>query len=359
MDIKINTYLNDRGRHPWSDRKLSWLNHLCISAYWFGWSFVWMPMLVIIIPHQIQIIPGVNNAEGAKMGALLLSGSIGSLIFAPMFGHFSDCSLNKNGRRTPFIFAGITVTTIGLLLMSFSPPFPIYCTAFAIVSFGNFISLSPYAALVPDVVPYDQRGICSGWLGAMSMFGYLLGGALSYHLEKLGFFFTFIVFAIVHAFCGWISITFVPEIPLQSIINNLGIRHKKLSEKNKTFDIKMTSLKINHFLSGKQKMDDYDQYLNSIQNSCPKRKQRKLMNKKISFPTINNNRKKEIIINNDILYRRSNPNSRCIKVLNIFYIIIHYTFSFHSSLVFLMNFHSLILTSIGCSSLGFSYKWEQ
>eukprot|EP01083_Nonionella_stella_P273680 928587_1 len=207
-------------RHPWSNRELSWWNHFSIGAYWFGWAFLWMPMLVIIIPHQIDYILGENDriSQGKSMGTVFLFGSIGSLICSPVFGHLSDCSQNAMGRRRPFLMVGICVTTMGLLLMSISPPYNIYCIGFFICSCGNFITLAPYSALVPDVVPYDQRGICSGWLGACSMFGYLLGGAMSYHLEKLGFFLTFIVLAMVHAFFGWITIRFVPEIHIEKTI---------------------------------------------------------------------------------------------------------------------------------------------
>ena len=96
--------------------------------------------------------------------------------------------------------------------MSLSPAFEIFCIGFVIASCGNFVVLSPYAALVPDVVPKDQRGICSGWLGACSMFGYLLGGSLTYYLEALGFFWTYFVLISVHFAFGWITIKFVPEV---------------------------------------------------------------------------------------------------------------------------------------------------
>jgi len=201
-------------RHPWANKELSWWNHFSIGAYWFGWAFLWMPLLVIVIPHQIEyIVQGQNS--GQSMGSVFLVGSIGSIVCSPVFGHLSDTSQNAMGRRRPFLMVGICITTMGLLLMSVSPPYHIYCGAFFICSCGNFITLAPYSALVPDVVPYDQRGICSGWLGACSMFGYLLGGILSYHLEKLGFFLTFMVLAMVHAFFGWITLRFVPEIHLK------------------------------------------------------------------------------------------------------------------------------------------------
>jgi len=202
-------------RHPWANKELTWWNHFCIGAYWFGWAFLWMPLLVIVIPHQVEYIVE-GNESGKSMGSVFLIGSIGSLICSPVFGHLSDNSQNAMGRRRPFLMVGICITTLGLLLMSVSPPYTIYCIGFFICSCGNFITLAPYSALVPDVVPFDQRGICSGWLGACSMFGYLLGGAMSYHLEKLGFFLTFVFLTMTHAFFGWITLRFVPEVHIKS-----------------------------------------------------------------------------------------------------------------------------------------------
>merc|ERR1719219_395019 len=100
----------------------------------------------------------------------------------------SDRSRHKLGRRRPFIIFGAVFSTTGLLIQSFSPPFEIFCLGFFMLSFGNFITMAPYAALVPDVVPKDQRGKASSWLGALSTLGFLSGGFVSYHLETIGIF---------------------------------------------------------------------------------------------------------------------------------------------------------------------------
>jgi len=236
-------------RHPWANKELSWWNHFCIGAYWFGWAFLWMPLLVIVIPHQVEYIVDGNNS-GKSMGSVFLIGSIGSLICSPVFGHLSDNSQNAMGRRRPFLMVGICITTIGLLLMSISPPYTIYCIGFFICSCGNFITLAPYSALVPDVVPFDQRGICSGWLGACSMFGYLLGGAMSYHLEKLGFFLTFVFLTMTHAFFGWITLRFVPEIHIKQGYQTVDITHNETDDDDGEYDqdieIEDNQLEISH-----------------------------------------------------------------------------------------------------------------
>ena len=205
-----------------------------------------MPLLVIVIPHQVEYI--VDGQDAAKsMGSVFLFGSIGSLICCPVFGHLSDNSQNAMGRRRPFLMVGICVTTMGLLLMSVSPPYHIYCVGFFICSCGNFITLAPYSALVPDVVPFDQRGICSGWLGACSMFGYLSGGFVCYHIEKLGFFLTFIFLAMVHAFFGWITLRFVPEVHIAAITQSHCVLNGSESD---DIDLEDNQLEMAHALNG-------------------------------------------------------------------------------------------------------------
>jgi hypothetical protein len=34
---------------------------LALSSYWFGWSFLWLPLLIVIIPTQAQQIAGDDN----------------------------------------------------------------------------------------------------------------------------------------------------------------------------------------------------------------------------------------------------------------------------------------------------------
>jgi len=199
------------GFHPWTDTKLSTFNFLAVGAYWFGWSFVWLPMIVIILPKQMSTIMGHEN-KGQGMGKVLMIGSIGSLIFSPLFGTMSDRSRNVMGRRRPFIVFGTFFNTIGMLIMAFSPPFNVYVLGFSILSFGNFVTMAPYAALVPDVVPPDQRGKASGWLGALSMLGFLSGGGLCYNIEALGIPLTYFLMVCVNVTSVWVTVAFVPEV---------------------------------------------------------------------------------------------------------------------------------------------------
>src|SRR5258706_11952958 len=53
---------------------------------------------------------------------------------------------------------------------------PLFILAFMWVEFWNNVATAPFSALIPDVVPLNQRGSASGWYGLMSMLGSFAGG---------------------------------------------------------------------------------------------------------------------------------------------------------------------------------------
>lgn len=56
-----------------------------------------------------------------------------------------------------------------------------------------------------------QRGVASGWLGGLSMLGYLAGGLLSYHIGSTGIFGAYMVLIFVHGVAMAITCYTIPE----------------------------------------------------------------------------------------------------------------------------------------------------
>lgn len=73
------------------ERRVPMQEHAGLAFYWFGWSFLWLPLLVVVIPLQIFQLTSDEN-KGAAMGTSLLLGSFVSLFAAPTFGSMSDHS---------------------------------------------------------------------------------------------------------------------------------------------------------------------------------------------------------------------------------------------------------------------------
>lgn len=50
----------------------------------------------------------------------------------------------------------------------------------------NNLATAPYSGLIPDIVPANQRGSASGWLGLMLMLGSFVGGITGLVLNLIG-----------------------------------------------------------------------------------------------------------------------------------------------------------------------------
>jgi len=197
---------------PQSGRKLALVEHFALAFYWFGWSFLWLPLLVVIIPLQISRLTD-DVGKGAAMGTSLLLGSFVSVFAAPAFGSLSDHSTHRFGRRRPFMIVGGVAATFALFIMAVSPNLTWFSFSFLLLSLANNMILAPYSALVPDYVPIDQRGIASGWLGGMSMLGYLAGGLLSYHIGSTGIFGAYMVLIFIHGIAIAVTCYVIEEQP--------------------------------------------------------------------------------------------------------------------------------------------------
>ena len=189
---------------------------MALSAYWFGWAALWMPLLVILMPAQIVNIAGEAN-KGHTLGTTLLLGSGVSLICSPVFGAVSDQCRHWLGRRRPLMIIGGVMSTVALIFMAYSTTLAGYSFAFFFLSVANNLIVSPYSALVPDVVPESQRGIASGWLGGFSMLGNLVGGFATYMLPSVGIVGCYFILIAIHALSIFITVYYTKEEPLTTL----------------------------------------------------------------------------------------------------------------------------------------------
>ena len=153
------------------------LDHFYISCFWLAYNFHWGALLAIVLPSQIASIVGDSRKE-LYNGLIPSIGAAISLIATPLAGALSDRSRNRFGRRRPYMATGTAINIAFLLVIagfgSGSSIWP-FLLCYLGVQFGNNWSGGPYAGLIPDVVPRDQRGTASGWLALMTAAGFLLG----------------------------------------------------------------------------------------------------------------------------------------------------------------------------------------
>ncbi len=153
-----------------------------MSLYWFATNMHWGAILIITLPQQSFILGG-DVVKGRTLGLVLGAGAFVSMLTAPLFGAISDRIITRFGRRRPWVAIGTLMNILGIFgLIAFAQPngfksLPLYILAFMWVEFWNNVATGPYSALIPDIVPIEQRGSASGWMGLMTMLGTLVGGA--------------------------------------------------------------------------------------------------------------------------------------------------------------------------------------
>ncbi len=159
--------------------QLRWTQILAISIFWLALNFHWAALGIIILPSQVFKLVG-ELQKGEALAFVLVPGAFVSLFANPLFGWLSDRTQGRLavwGRRRPYILLGTLINVFGLIWMATAPDIPSLAIAYVIVQFSNNAATAPFHALLPDIVPEEQRGLASGVMGLLSIVG-SIGGVI-------------------------------------------------------------------------------------------------------------------------------------------------------------------------------------
>ena len=196
-------------------QKKSNLSLFLISVFWFAINFHWSALLVIVIPSQLLNYVADAN-KGRYLGLLLGIGAVVVLISQPLFGAISDRAAFGVGRRRPFIFIGVLGNIIGLSIMYLARSFSTFLIGFLLVQLMNNIAAAPYQALLPDLVPYSQRGSASGYMGLMLILSQVAAfGTVGLLVSEGHLLLTYSIIAVLLFVLMVITIMFVKEVPIE------------------------------------------------------------------------------------------------------------------------------------------------
>lgn len=159
--------------------KLRWTQILAISIFWLALNFHWAALGIIILPSQVFKMVGDAN-KGVALAFVLVPGAFVALFANPLFGLLGDRTRGRLavwGRRRPYILIGTLINIGGLVWMALAPNIPSLAIAYVIVQFSNNAATAPFHALLPDIVPVEQRGLASGVMGLLSIIG-TIGGVI-------------------------------------------------------------------------------------------------------------------------------------------------------------------------------------
>ncbi len=157
--------------------KLRWLQIFAISIFWFALNFHWSALGIIILPSQVFKIVG-EAQKGEALAFVLVPGAFVSLFANPLFGMLSDETRGffaRLGRRRPYILLGTLLNVGALVWMAMARDIFSLAVAYALLQFSNNAATAPFHALLPDIVPKEQRGLASGVMGLLATVGSISG----------------------------------------------------------------------------------------------------------------------------------------------------------------------------------------
>ena len=169
-------------------RRITTLDQFFISCFWLAYNIHWGALIAIVLPSQIAAIVGNENKEFYN-GLIPPLGAVVSLLITPVAGALSDRSRSRFGRRRPFMTVGTLINILFLVLIAgfgTGSNIWLFLLCYMGIQMGNNWSGGPYAGLIPDVVPPEQRGSASGWLGLMTAIGTLVGALSAGQLIRDG-----------------------------------------------------------------------------------------------------------------------------------------------------------------------------
>jgi MFS family permease len=141
-------------------KRLRWFDFLSINLFWLGMNIRNTAVGSIFVPFLVaQYAPA--DWKNTALSAISTAGLIIAMLIQPIAGLFSDRSTSRFGRRRPFILIGTLLDLVFLAAIGLSWNYWSLLVAVLLIQFSANISHGPLQALIPDMVPEDQRGRAS------------------------------------------------------------------------------------------------------------------------------------------------------------------------------------------------------
>lgn len=148
---------------------------LGVNALWFGQGAHWNPISFSLLPAAALMITGTTAASALLIGHVTAAGNLFALLAPVLAGWLSDRTRTRWGRRRPWLVAGTAVNVVGLAVLALAGTPLVLAIAYMVVQLSFNLAGGAYAAVIPDVVPAEDRGRASGSLGMMNVLGSVVG----------------------------------------------------------------------------------------------------------------------------------------------------------------------------------------
>ncbi len=141
-------------------KRLRWYEYLSINLFWLGLNIRNTAVGTFIMPYLVEQYASPNLIN-TSLSVMRTAGLIIAMLVQPAAGLISDRSTSRFGRRRPFILIGVLLDLVFLAAIGLSWTYWTLLVAVLLIQFSSNISHGPLQALIPDIVPEDQRGRAS------------------------------------------------------------------------------------------------------------------------------------------------------------------------------------------------------
>ncbi len=169
------------------ERRIHWYDHLAINSYVLALSIASGIFTPVLVPYLVALFAPVEQ-KNTFLANVRVIGLAVAMFVQPVAGMLSDRNTSQWGRRRPYIVGGTLFNLVFLVILGASPLFiasplnsyfqPAFgvTTAYMVLLLGtvllqvssNFVQ-GPVQALIPDVMPENQRGRASGVKAVMEL----------------------------------------------------------------------------------------------------------------------------------------------------------------------------------------------
>lgn len=150
-----------------------------IGLYALGYTGTWLALLTPILVSLALRLRQLAPASATHDLALVLSiGAIFAIVSNPVFGHLSDRTRSRLGRRRPWLIGGMACGTLALWMTASGETVAVVLIGWCLAQVAFNAVLSSMVAILPDQVPEHQRGTVSGVIAVCLPLGQALGTLL-------------------------------------------------------------------------------------------------------------------------------------------------------------------------------------
>ncbi|MEI3849329.1 MULTISPECIES: MFS transporter [Microbacterium] len=127
------------------------------------------PLVVSLSLKVLELVPQTQK-EGA-LGLVTASGALAALLANPIFGHLSDRTRSRFGRRRPWLIGGALGGLGAAVILATAPNLPVLVLGWVLSQAAYNATLAALSGLLADQVPEEQRSQASGIFGAFGFLG--------------------------------------------------------------------------------------------------------------------------------------------------------------------------------------------